>query len=81
MPEDGVLMVKRLALKQEDSDIQFDLNWLIEEILARVQSENEKHNGNLEFQEIEVVPNDYPKLGQAMSAAFKISEHVLTKNI
>ena len=80
-PEGGVLVVKRLALKQKDAEIQFDLNRHIEEILEGVQSANEKHNGNLEVQEIEVVPNDYPHRGQAMSAAFKIAEHVLTKNI
>ncbi|MCE2594388.1 hypothetical protein K6Y31_06130 [Motilimonas cestriensis] len=81
MPEDGVLVVKRLALKQEEAEIQFERDRHIEEVLAGVQSANEKHNGNLEVQEIEVVPNDYPQRGQVMSAAFKIAEHVLTKNI
>ena len=80
-PESGVIVVKRLALKQEDSEIQFDLDRHIEEILAGVKSANEKYEGNLQVQEIEVVPNDYPKRGQAMSAAFKVAEHVLTKNI
>ena len=81
LPEDGVLVVKRLALKQEDSEIQFDLKRHIEEILAGVQGANEKYSGDLEVQEIEIVPNDYPKRGQALSAAFKIAEYVLTKNI
>ena len=80
-PEDGVLVVKRLTLKQKDTGIQFDLSRHIEEILEGVQSANEKHDGNLEVQEVEVVPNDYPQRGQAMSAAFKIAEHVLTKSI
>jgi len=79
-PKEGVLIVKRLSLKQEDAEIKFDLVKHTEEILEGVQSANEKHNGKLEVQEIEVVPNDYPKRGQAMAAAFKIAEHVLTKN-
>lgn len=35
-PEDGVLIVKRLTLKEEDAEIQFDLNRHIEEILEGV---------------------------------------------
>jgi hypothetical protein len=80
-PESGVLLVKRLALKQEYAVIQFDLKMHVEEILAGVQNANEKYMGNLEVEEIEVVPNDSPKRGQAMAAAYKIAEHVLTKDI
>ncbi|USH03685.1 hypothetical protein K6Q96_06745 [Grimontia kaedaensis] len=80
-PEDGLLVVRRLTLKQEGSEVQFDLNRHIEEILEGVRSANQKHNGCLEVQEIEVVPNDYPQRGQALAAAFEIAEYVLTKNI
>lgn len=40
MPKDGVLVVKRLSLKQEKSEIQFNLDRHIEEILAGVQMKN-----------------------------------------
>ena len=45
-----------------------------------VQEANIKYDGSLRVQEIEIVPNDYPKDGQARIAAFKIAEHLLDKN-
>jgi hypothetical protein len=80
-PESGVLVVKRLGLNQDDAQIQFDLERHKAEILEGVQEANTKYSGDLQVQEIEVVPNDYPKAGQAKYAAFKIAEHVLGKNI
>ena len=74
-------MVKRLGLKQEDAKIQFDLERHVNEILEGVQDANVKYGGNLQVQEIEVVPNDYPKKGQARYAAYQIASHVLGKNI
>ncbi len=78
-PESGVLVVKRLGLNQEDSTIQFDLKMHIKEIEEGVHEANLKYGGNLQVQEIEVVPNDYPKQGQAKHAAYQIAEYVLSK--
>jgi len=80
-PEAGVLVIKRLGLNQNDAKIQFDLERHKAEILEGVQEANNKYSGDLQVQEIEVVPNDYPQVGQAKYAAFKIAEHVLGKNI
>lgn len=80
-PEDGVLVVKRLGLNQGDAQVQFDLERHVLEIVEGVKEANLKYGGDLQVQEIEVVPNDYPKQGQARYAAYKITEHVLEKNI
>jgi len=80
-PEDGVLVVKRLGLKQEDAKIQFNLKRHINEVLEGVQEANLRFGGDLQVQEIEVVPNDYPQQGQAKYAAYQIAEHVLGNNI
>ncbi len=80
-PENGVLLVKRLGLSQDNAQVQFDLERHKTEILEGVQEANVKYGGNLQVQEIEVVPNDYPKEGQARYAAFQIAEYVLGKNI
>lgn len=80
-PDEGVLVVKRLALKKNEAEIQFDLDRHIKEILQGVADANLKYNGKLEVEEVEVVPDDYPKRGQALAAAYKIAEYVLTKNI
>lgn len=77
-PKGGVLVVKRLGLNQESTQIKFDIERHTNEILDGVQEANLKYAGNLQVQEIEVVPTDYPKPGQAMSAAFQIAEHVLS---
>lgn len=81
MPEKGLIVVKRLSIKQNDTETGFDLKRHIDEILSGVKRANEKYSGSLEVQEIEIVPNDYPKRGQAMSAAYEIAEYILTKNI
>ena len=75
-----MLVVKRMSLKQEDAQIKFNLDNHIEEILSGVREANENYNGQLEVQEIEVVPNDYPRKGQAKCAAYKIAEYVLAKS-
>lgn len=80
-PEKGVLVVKRLGINQDDAHIKFDLERHKVEILEGVQEANMKYSGNLQVQEIEVVLNDSPKVGQARYAAFKIAEYVLGKNI
>ncbi|AMX03824.1 hypothetical protein A3224_15605 [Microbulbifer thermotolerans] len=72
-------MVKRLGIDQDDAQIQFDLERHKIEILEGVQEANIKYGGDLQVQEIEIVPSDYPKEGQARFAAFKISEYVLGK--
>jgi hypothetical protein len=76
-----VLVVKRLGLKQDDAKIQFDLERHVKEILDGVQEANVKYRGDLQVQEIEVVPNDYPQQGQARYAAYQIAAHVLGKSI
>lgn len=78
-PENGVLVVKRLGLNQDDAQIQFNLEHHKAEVLAGVQEANTKYGGSLQVQEIEIVPNDYPKEGQARYAAFQIAEYVLGK--
>jgi hypothetical protein len=80
-PEAGVLVVKRLGLNHDDAHIQFDLENHINEILEGVKEANLKYGGSLQVQEIEVVPSDFPKKGQARYAAFQIAEHLLGKNI
>jgi hypothetical protein len=80
-PENGVLIVKRLGLNQKDAQIQFDLERHINEVIEGVQEANHKYSGNLQVQEIEVVPNDYPQQGQARYAAYQIAEYLLGKNI
>ena len=80
-PGNGVLVVKRLGLNQEDAQIQFDLERHINEVVEGVQEANLRYGGNLQVQEIEVVPTDYPQPGQAKYAAFQIAVHVLGKNI
>ncbi len=72
-PDNGVLVVKRLGLTQDDAQIQFDLERHKVEIFEGVQEANNKYGGGLQVQEIEVVPNDYPKEGQARYAALGAS--------
>ncbi|VUD63752.1 hypothetical protein TDB9533_03176 [Thalassocella blandensis] len=79
--ENGVLVVKRLGKDQSEAKILFDLDRHLGEVLDGVQEANQKYGGNLQVQEIEVVPDDYPQKGQARYAAFQIAEHVLGKNI
>ena len=78
-PENGVLVLKRLSLNLNDAQIQFDIERHTKEILEGVQEANNRHGGNLQVQEIEVVPNDYPKEGQARYTALQIAEYVLGK--
>ncbi|WP_233073888.1 hypothetical protein [Motilimonas eburnea] len=80
-PENGVLVVKRVGLNQDDAQIKFDLESHKTEILEGVHEANIKYGGSLQVQEIEVVPDDYPKEGQARYAAYQIAKHVLDKNI
>ena len=80
-PDDGVRVVKRLGKNKDNAQIKFDLERHVEEMLEGVKEANIKLNGNLQIQEIEVVPDDYPQKGQAKYAAFQIAEHVLSKNI
>ncbi|KZZ44119.1 hypothetical protein A3759_12140 [Thalassolituus sp. HI0120] len=76
-----MLVVKRVGLNQDDAQIKFDLERHKTEILEGVQEANIKYGGSLQVQEIEVVPDDYPKEGQARYAAYQIAEQVLDKNI
>ena len=76
-PEDGVRIFKRLRLDNEQAEVQFDLENHVLEIVSGVTEANTKFGGNLEVEEVEVVPNDYPQKGQAKYAAFKITEHLL----
>lgn len=80
-PENGVLVVKRLGLNQEDAQIRFDLERHINEVVEGVHEANLKYGGDLQVQEIEVVPNDYPQKGQAKYVAYQITVDVLGKNI
>ena len=79
-PESGVLIVKRLAQSQEGAEIKFDLDRHINEILEGVREANQEYGGTLQVEEIEVVPDDYPRQGQARYVAFQIAKHVLNQN-
>ncbi len=76
-PESGVRIVKRLAANQDNACIQFDLQRYIDEIIEGVHQANVQYSGDLQVEEIEVVPDDYPKPGQVKYAACKIAEHLL----
>ncbi|MCE0559423.1 hypothetical protein [Motilimonas sp. E26] len=78
-PDNGVLVVKRLGLNQDDAQIQFDVERHKEEIIEGVQEANNKYGGVLQVQEIEVVPNDYPKEGKLGMQHFKLQSTCLVK--
>ncbi|BCL69433.1 hypothetical protein TUMSATVNIG1_13820 [Vibrio nigripulchritudo] len=77
---DGVLITKKLAKNTVSSDIKFDLDNHVREIISGVNDANEMYSGSLEVQEIEVIPSDFPVVGQAKNAAFLIAEYVLNKS-
>ena len=77
-PEKGVLVIKRLSVNLDDAKVKFDLELHINEVIEGVEEANVKYNGNLQVQEIEIIPNDYPMQGQAKRAALQIAESILT---
>ncbi len=74
---DDILITKRIAKDQTDCNIQFDLQSYIQEVVDGVNEANQKYNGKLEVAEIEVVPNDYPRVGQVKYSSFKLAEQLL----
>ena len=77
-PEKGINVVKRVSLDETRAEIKFDLDRHLVEVVEGVDEANSKYGSNLEIQEIEVVPNDFPMKGQARYAAYQIAEHVLS---
>jgi len=80
-PENGVLIIKRVSLNKDDAQIKFNLECHTAEILEGVQEANIKYGGSLQVQEVEVVPDNYPKEGQARYAVYQIAKYVLDRNI
>ena len=79
--DSGVVITKKASLKNSDSEIKFKLDEYISEVIDGVAEANVKHNGDLQVNEIEVNPDDYPTKGQVKYAAFKIAEYLLTNDV
>ena len=73
------LVTKKSSINCEELDIDFDLENHISEVLTGVSQANKDFGGYLQVIEIEVIPSDYPGLGQAKAIAYNIAKHVITK--
>lgn len=80
-PDGGPHIVRTLAGDRSESAISFDLENHVAEILSGVAKANSEFGGDLQVQEIQVVPDDYPKKTQAEYVAYKIACGVLTNEI
>jgi hypothetical protein len=80
-PADGPRVVRMLAGVKTDSSVSFDLENHINEILRGVEAANAECGGSLQVEEIQIVPDDYPKKGQAEYVAYKIARGVLRHEI
>jgi hypothetical protein len=80
-PESGPHVIRLLGSNETESAISFDLENHIKEILSGVDAANTECGGALQVEEIQVVPDDYPKKGQAEYAAYKIACGVLRHEI
>ncbi|UTM58582.1 hypothetical protein L4174_007040 [Photobacterium sp. CCB-ST2H9] len=73
----GVAVIKIITADNVDSKLNFDLNQYIEEVIFGVKIANEQYGGDLEVQEIEVIPSDSPSKGQVLTTAYDIAKYVL----
>lgn len=80
-PESGPHVIRLLSRNKTASAISFDLENHIREILSGVDAANNEWGGALQVEEIQAVPDDYPKKGQAEYAAYKIACSVLNHEI
>ncbi|WP_330959647.1 hypothetical protein [Photobacterium sp. 53610] len=69
----GVAVIKIITADNVDSKLNFDLNQYIGEVISGVRIANEKYGGDLEVQEIEVIPSDSPSKGQVLTIAYDIA--------
>lgn len=81
MPSDGPKIIRMLSEKSIDPVAKFDVKNHLAEILAGVERANSEHNGNLEVEAVEIVPDDYPSKLQACHVAYKIACAVLGNEI
>jgi len=80
-PTDGPRIVRLLANGKTQLEVTFDLSRHISEVLAGVAKANADFGGALQVEEIEVVPDDYPKKAQAEHAAYRIAQVVIQGEI
>ncbi len=77
MPDGGPCVVFRGALKSI-VEPKMDVAAYVQEALDGVKDANEAHQGELEVEEIEIVPDDYPTKGQVRHCAKTLAESMLT---
>ncbi len=80
-PSDGPGVVRLLSKEATQAVVSFDLEAHVNEIMEGVAQANSELNGTLEVQQIEVVPDDFPRPGQARYAAYQIARAVLLNEI
>ncbi len=76
-PEDGVRVVKRLLHFQDVTILQYNLDRYLKDVFDGVTAANAMYDGNLQVEEIEVIPSDVPAEGQIYQAAFEISKQAI----
>lgn len=72
-PPTGPRVVRLLAMDRSESEVRFDLQNHVSEILAGVARANSECGTGLEVDAIEVVPDDYPGNGHAEHVAYQIA--------
>lgn len=72
-PPNGPRVIRLLAMDRSESEVRFDLQNHVSEILAGVARANSECGTGLDVEAIEVVPDDCPRSGHAKHVAYQIA--------
>ncbi|MBM1135050.1 hypothetical protein JO972_02130 [Verrucomicrobiaceae bacterium 5K15] len=79
VPDGGPVITVRSSIAKAEKP-SFDLEQYVAEVLEGVLDANRLHEANLEVEEIQIVPDDYPTRGQVRHCAEKITTYVIKAN-
>jgi hypothetical protein len=80
-PDSGPRIIRTLASDKSDIEVNFNLEKYVAEVRQGVEKANKEFGGQLQVEEIQIVPDDYPQKMQVEQAAYKIAKAVIQNEI
>lgn len=78
-PDTGACVTFRTA-RDVIVEPDFDIDKYVAEVMAGVREANNEFSGNLEIEEIEIVPDDFPREGQVKFCAYSIAKSIIEES-
>ncbi|MBK1877087.1 hypothetical protein [Pelagicoccus mobilis] len=77
-PKDGSIVFKK-ALVDGDGEVKHDVERFVKEVEEGIDQANKEMNDSVEVEEIQIVTDDYPMVGQVARVSYWITKHYIEK--